>query len=205
ASSPDRLLAGDEPTSNRRLVVVSGPSGAGKSTVVAELARRWPFHFSVSATTRSSRPGEVDGVHYRFMDEPAFRQMVASGELVEWAEYSGRLYGTPRAPLEERLRAGDDVLLDIELQGARQIRDAYPEALLVFIAPPSVEELARRLRARGDTADAEPRLAIGRRQMEEAKGLFDYFIVNDRVDRAVEEIVDILSGTVIPPDRTRDQ
>ena len=123
------------------MIVVSGPSGVGKSSVVEGLAERLGFHFSVSMTTRGRRPGERDGVDYHFVDRERFEAAVAAGDLAEWARYSGHLYGTPRAEIGPHLDAGEDVLLDIELIGARQVRRAYPEALMVFILPPSLEVL----------------------------------------------------------------
>jgi len=153
-SSPDRAAFG-------RLIVVSGPSGAGKSTIVNALADRHPFFFSISATTRTARPGETDGVEYHFVDRDEFVRMRDTGRLLEWAEYSGNLYGTPRAPVLERIAAGDDVLLDIEVMGAVQVKASFPEALTVFLTPPTLEELERRLRSRGDTSPED----IGRRRM----------------------------------------
>lgn len=172
--------------------MISGPSGAGKSTVVKALRARHSFRFSVSVTTRHARPNEVDGVHYHFIDRTRFETMVRRRELLEWARYAGRLYGTPRQPVMEWLAAGDDVLLDIEIQGARQVRSAMAEALLIFVVPPSLEELERRLRARRDTPDVEARLEIARREIEEAPALFDHIVVNDEVDAAVAEILDLL-------------
>jgi len=122
-------------------VVISGPSGAGKSTVVKGLRARHSFRFSVSVTTRRPRPNEADGVHYHFVDRHRFEAMVRRDELLEWARYADRLYGTPRGPVMEWLAAGDDVLLDIEIQGARAVRALYPNAVLVFIVPPSADEI----------------------------------------------------------------
>lgn len=191
-----RASSANSPEQRRgRLVVVSGPSGVGKSTVVERLATRVPIDFAVSATTRAPRPGEVDGIHYHFVTEEAFRKMLDAGEFLEWAEYGGHLYGTPVDQVRRRLDEGADVLLDIEVHGSRQVKKAHPEAVMIFIAPPSLAELERRLRGRGDT-DAEAvvrRLAIGRHQMEEAPGVFDHTVINDDVDRAVSEIAEILA------------
>ena len=176
--------------------MVSGPSGVGKSTVVHSLADQHPFFFSISATTRAARPGETDGVDYYFVDEAGFRRMQDEGELLEWAEYSGHLYGTPRGPVLERIAGGEDVLLDIEVKGAIQVKEAFPDALMVFLTPPSLEELERRLRSRGDTSDRdiERRLAIARWQLEVAEQQFDHIVINASVAGAVERIVRILEG-----------
>jgi guanylate kinase len=186
--------------------VVSGPSGTGKSTVVAALAARLPFRFSVSMTTRAPRPGERDGVDYHFTGPEGFTAAVEAGELIEWAEYAGHRYGTPRSEVEGHLEQGADVLLDIEILGARQVRAAYPEAVMVYIEPPDPATLERRLRARGDTSDEEVarRLEVAAWQMEEARGLFDHFVVNDDLARAVDEVASILappSGTPSPEPR----
>ncbi len=148
----------------------------------------------MSATTRHPRPGEVHGEDYFFIDDVEFQRRIDAGELLEWAEYNGRRYGTPRAAVERQLDGGHDVVLDIEVQGARQVREADPDALLVFVAPPSLTVLEERLRRRGDTSDAdvERRLEIARRELAVAKELFDHVIVNDGVDRAVAELAGIL-------------
>lgn len=175
--------------------MVSGPSGVGKTSVVAGLAGRMPFHFSVSMTTRPARPGEADGLAYHFVDRERFLAARDAGELIEWAEYSGHLYGTPRAPVERARAAGEDVLLDIELLGAEQVKAAFPEAVMVFVEPPSLEVLEARLRGRGDTGEEQisRRLQAARWQMERARGLFDHFVVNDRLERAITEVAGILT------------
>lgn len=173
---------------------MSGPSGVGKSSVVEGLFDRRPFHFSVSATTRPRRIGERDGVDYHFVDRARFEAMIADGALLEWAEYNGQLYGTPRGPVFDQLESGHDVLLDIENDGARQVKQAYPEALLVFLLPPSMGELERRLRDRGDTTgqDATQRLALAQSQIAEALRDYDHLVVNDDLRAAIDEVVSIL-------------
>ena len=195
-NSPNRAARG-------RLIVISGPSGVGKSTVVGALADRHRFFFSISATTRTARPGETNGVEYYFVDSDEFERMRDRGDLLEWAEYSGNLYGTPRAPVLERLASGDDVLLDIEVKGAMQVKESYPGAITLFLTPPTEEELERRLRNRGDTAleDIERRLSIARWQLSEARQRFDHVVVNDSVEAAVERILRILSAPSTKADR----
>lgn len=173
-----------------RLVVISGPSGAGKSTIVAELRRRRPFFLSVSVTTRGRRPGELDGEHYHFVEREAFEAMVEAGALLEWAEYSGSLYGTPRDPVLTALADGLDVVLEIELQGAMRVRAAHPDALLVFVRPPRITDLETRLRARGDTPDdaIRRRLAIAEEEMSASALVFDTIVVNAEVGRTADEI-----------------
>jgi guanylate kinase len=179
-----------------RLLVVSGPSGSGKSSIVNELLERLDLDFSVSVTTRLPRPGERHGVHYTFISRKDFEAMSEDGELLEWAEYNNRFYGTPSAPVIAANAAGRDVLLEIEIQGARQIREKRPDAIMFFIAPPSLDELETRLIRRGDTsaADIEDRLEVAETEMAEAPGLFDHIIVNDRLDRAVSEIEALITG-----------
>lgn len=157
-----------------------------------------PFHFSVSMTTRPPRPGEVDGKHYRFVDREEFALARDAGELVEWAEYGGNLYGTPVSEVLAPRERGEDVLLDIEMVGARNVKTAFPEAVMIFIAPPSLADLERRLRRRGDTSeeDIARRLGVARDQMDEAKGLFDHIVVNDDLDTAVGRVAGILG--VVP-------
>jgi guanylate kinase len=184
-----------------RLTVLSGPSGVGKGSVVAEIRRKHPqVWLSVSATTRAPRPGEVEGVQYHFVDRAEFERLVAAGEMLEWAEYAGNLYGTPRAPVVERLAAGTYALLEIELQGARQVRAAMPEAQLVFLAPPSREELARRLVGRGTEDESAIAARLDAAEVEMAAACeFDVVVVNDTVEHAAEELVRLLGSPHSPP------
>lgn len=181
----------DEPRKGR-LIVVSGPSGAGKGTVIANL--RGDFHLSVSVTTRRPRESEVHGENYFFVTDEEFQQMIATGDLLEWATYSGDLYGTPRKAATAAMAAGRDVIAEIEVQGATQIRGAYPDAILVFISPPSLEVLEQRLVGRGDTAedDITRRMEIAETEMERAPDLFDHIVVNDDLVRASAELSSIL-------------
>ncbi len=174
-----------------RLTVLSGPSGVGKGTVVAAVRRRHPeVWVSVSVTTRKPRPGEVDGVEYHFVDGDVFAHLAKAGDLLEHANFAGNSYGTPRAPLIERLAAGTPCLLEIELQGARQVRASQPDARFVFLVAPSWDELVRRLVGRDTEAPAvvERRLARARVELE-AEAEFDEVVVNDTVDATADRLV----------------
>ncbi|WIX78119.1 guanylate kinase [Amycolatopsis carbonis] len=187
-------VAGD--TSRHRLTVVSGPSGVGKSSVVGELRKLEPdIYFSVSVTTRKPRPGEVDGSHYHFVERAEFDRMVADGRLLEWAEFAGNCYGTPREPVERALAAGRPAVLEIELQGARQVRAAMPEARLVMLMPPSWDELVGRLTGRGTESEAavQARLAEAERELA-AAGEFDVRLVNADVGTAAARLLDLITG-----------
>ncbi|KZF12637.1 guanylate kinase [Rhodococcus sp. EPR-134] len=181
-----------------RLVVLAGPSAVGKSSVVRELRTRLPeLVFSVSATARDPRPGEVDGKDYRFTSREEFQRMIDSGELLEWAEIHGGLQrsGTPAAPVEEALEAGKPVLVEVDLAGARAVRKAMPEALLVFMAPPSWDVLVQRLTGRGtETEDVVARRLETARVELAAQDEFDTVIVNEDVSRACDELVSLLVG-----------
>jgi len=191
-----------------RVTVVSGPTAVGKGTVVGHLLEKHPeVWLSISATTRAPRPGEVDGQHYHFVSNAEFDRLLNSDGLLEWALVHGTdRYGTPRAPVEAALAAGHCVLLEIELQGARQVRRTMPDAQFVFIAPPSWDELVRRLEYRGtETASQRERRLLTARAEMAAKAEFDHILVNDDVDRAVAELISLLG--LCPPAQVqaRDQ
>ena len=173
-----------------RLTVLTGPSGVGKGTLVNRLRERHPsLWLSVSATTRAPREGERDGEHYFFQTRDRFDALVAEGGLLEWAEFAGNCYGTPRQPVEAQLAGGSPVLLEIELEGARQVRGSFPQAFQIFLAPPSFDELEQRIRGRGtDSEEAiQKRLARARQELE-AQGEFDAVVVNDDLDLALAEL-----------------
>jgi len=184
-------------SSANRLVVLAGPTAVGKGTVAAYIRRTFPdVWVSVSMTTRKPRPREIDGIHYHFVDDERFDAMRAAGEFLEWAVVHGRAkYGTPRAPVVEALAAGRKALLEIDLQGARQVRRQMPEALFAFLAPPSWEELVRRLVGRGTEPEQERevRLSTAREELAAQKE-FDVTIVNDNVQRASKELVSLMSA-----------
>ena len=179
-----------------QLIVLSGPSGVGKSTVIAELfAQRSNIYFSVSYTTRQPRVGEQDGVNYNFVSREEFERMIADDELLEYAEYVDNYYGTSMKLIQEKLDAGIDVLLDIEVQGAAKVRARCPDALFIFIIPPSFEELSRRLHRRNTDSEEviAGRLAKARQEFREIPK-YDYLVINDKVATAVHEIEAILTA-----------
>lgn len=181
------------------VVVLTGPSGVGKGTLLRSLFQNHPeMHFSVSATTRGPRPGEVDGRHYYFVDRDEFQRMIDQQELLEWAEFADNFYGTPRQPVIEQLEEGKVVVLEIEVEGARQVRKTFPEALQIFILPPSVEELENRIRRRAQDAEAAIERRLKKAQIEiDAAHEFDLQIVNDDLERTIEQIEVVLFPSVM--------
>ncbi|MBQ8835132.1 MAG: guanylate kinase [Oscillospiraceae bacterium] len=180
--------------SKGKIVVISGASGVGKGTVLGLMMKKRPdLAFSVSATTRPPRPNEVDGVHYYFITKERFEEMIAKGDFLEYDAHAKHYYGTPRAQAEEKMERGH-VLLDIEPKGAKQVKDAVPDATLVFIMPPSMEELERRLRSRGDTPEDQIRIRMERAVWEmEQRGWYDHVVVNDDAERCADEILNIIA------------
>ncbi|MEV5510263.1 guanylate kinase [Streptomyces orinoci] len=182
------------PARRPRLTVLSGPSGVGKSTVVAHMRKAHPeVWLSVSCTTRKPRPGEQEGVQYFFVGDEEFDKLIANGELLEWAEFAGNRYGTPRQAVLDRLEAGEPVLLEIDLQGARQVRETMPDAQLVFLAPPGWDELVRRLTGRGTESPEviERRLATAKVELA-AESEFDVTLVNTSVEDVARELLALL-------------
>ena len=177
------------------LVIISGPAGSGKGTIVSRLRELAPFDFSVSATTRSPRPGEQHGVHYYFVDKADFEQKIAQGEMLEYAQYVGNYYGTPKKPVDEALAAGKNIILDIEVKGALQIKEKMPEAIMIYVRPPDYETLLARIRGRGTETEE-----VIQKRMNEAKNeiktfpKYDYVVINRNggVDEAAQNVLSIL-------------
>lgn len=187
-----------------RLLVVSGPSGTGKSTVCRELLKRVPdATWSVSATTRAPRGQEAEGCDYYFVSRQRFEEMIRAGQLLEWAEYVGNLYGTPREPVEKALAAGKVVVMEIDVQGGRQIAERMPDAIRVFLLPPSDEELGRRLAGRKtETSEQQQkRLAVARQEIEQARqwSCYQYFLVNETVEQTVQDVIRIIEAERMKP------
>ena len=180
--------------SKGKLVVISGASGVGKGTVLGiMMQKRGDLQFSVSATTRPPRPNETHGVHYYFVTRERFEEMIAAGDMLEYSAHNANYYGTPRAQAEEKMETGS-VLLDIEPNGARQVKNAAPDAVLVFIMPPSMEELERRLRGRGDTPEDQIAMRLERAVWEmEQRHWYDHVVVNDDAERCAQEILKIIA------------
>ena len=173
-----------------RLIVLTGPSGVGKGTLLRALLKRHPeLYLSVSATTRQPRPGEIDGKHYYFVTRDKFEQMVTAGELLEWAEYASNYYGTPSLPVERQIQLGQSVILEIEVVGARKIHKTFPTALRIFILPPSLVELEKRIRRRGQDSEEAITRRLSRAKAEiDAADEFDLQIVNDDLETALLSI-----------------
>jgi len=180
--------------SKGKLVVISGASGVGKGTVLGIMMnKRKDLKFSVSATTRPPRPSEVNGMHYYFVTKEQFEEMIAAGQMLEYSVHNANYYGTPRTQAEEKMRSGS-VLLDIEPNGAGQVKKAAPDAILVFIMPPSMEELERRLRGRGDTPEDQIKMRLERAVWEmEQRHWYDHVVVNDSAERCADEILKIIA------------
>ena len=181
--------------------IISGPSGVGKSTVLSALLERRPnVYFSVSATTRDPRPGELDGIHYHFMDVDSFRKWIAMDQFLEYAKYVGNFYGTPKRFVDEAMEQGKDVILDIEVQGAIQVTSKRPETVRIFIAPPSWAELERRLTERGtDSKDKIQKRSLRAKVEFQTAHTYDYFVINDTVENAVEELNAIMTAEHCKP------
>ncbi|MGZ5349487.1 MAG: guanylate kinase [Actinomycetota bacterium] len=180
------------------MIVIAGPSGVGKGSVVKALRARDPdgLWLSVSATTRPPRSGEVPGLDYVFVDDAEFSRMVEAGELLEWAEVFGNRYGTPRAYVDAELDAGHDVILEIDVQGAQQVRDQAPDALLILLEPPTLEELASRLRGRGTESEERIATRLEKADWELAqRGSFDHVVVNDDLEHASSQVAAIIEGS----------
>ncbi len=177
------------------LAVISGFSGAGKGTIMRELVKRYPYYLSVSATTRPPREGEVDGKDYFFHTREEFQKMIQDGELIEWAEYVGNFYGTPKKAVEQQLEEGKDVLLEIEMQGGLLVKEQFPDALLVFVTPPSADELKSRLTGRATESPEEITRRLARAVEEVAfMKSYDYIVVNDDLEEAIAQLHQIISN-----------
>ena len=181
--------------------IISGPSGVGKSTVLSALLERRPnVYFSVSATTRDPRPGELDGIHYHSMDVDSFRKWIAMDQFLEYAEYVGNFYGTPKRFVDEAMEQGKDVILDIEVQGAIQVTSKRPDTVRIFIAPPSWAELERRLTERGTDSKDKIQKRLLRAKVEfQTAHTYDYFVINDTVENAVKELDAIMTAEHCKP------
>ena len=177
------------------LTVISGFSGAGKGTIMKELIHKYPYFLSISATTRKPREGEVDGREYFFHTREEFENMIADNELIEWAEYVGNYYGTPKKAVEQQLADGKDVILEIEMQGGLLVKKQFPDALLIFVTPPSAEELKNRLYGRGTEEEEEIRKRLYHaEEVASYMSYYNYLVINDQLDDAVTQIHTIISN-----------
>ncbi len=177
-----------------QLIVITGPSGVGKGTIVRSLLQSHPnLYLSISATTRQPRPGEIEGLDYYFLSRTEFESAIACGEFIEWAEYAGNYYGTPQTKVEEQISLGNSILLEIEVVGARKIAAIFPDALRIFILPPSIEVLEQRIRARGKNSEESisRRIAIAKTEID-ASDEFDVTIINDDLEQAISEVETII-------------
>ena len=177
------------------VLIISGPSGAGKGTVVEALLKKMDFALSISATSREPRKNDIDGVNYFFYNKEDFEKMIAADEFLEYAEFCGNYYGTPRSYVDKSIKEGKDVLLEIEIQGSLQVKKKIPEAILVFLTPPSLEVLEQRLRGRNTETEEKIQLRLAKAE-EELKmlDLYDYVVVNDTVEKSVEDIIEIVNA-----------
>ncbi len=189
------------------LFIISGPAGSGKGTIVSRVRELAPFEFSVSATTRGPRPGEIDGVHYHFMTKEEFEAKIASGDMLEHAKYVDNYYGTPKKPVEDTLDAGNNIILDIEVQGALQVKEKMPEAVMIFVIPPDYETLISRLRGRGTETEEVIAKRMTRAREELATfARYDYVVINetDGVEKAAKSVLDIMKAEILRTSRNLD-
>ena len=190
-----------------RLIVISGPSGTGKGSIIKKVMEQWPAaEFSISMTTRGMREGEEDGVHYYFTTHEEFEETIRQGGFLEWADVFGNYYGTPKAPVDRRLAEGADIILDIDIQGGMNVRKAMPDAVLIFILPPTMKELRRRLENRGTDAQdvIEKRLAKALTEIGTARE-YDYVVVNDDLDVAASDVLSIIKASHLEVDETIEE
>ncbi len=189
------------------LFIISGPAGSGKGTIVSRVRELAPFDFSVSATTRGPRPGEIDGVHYYFMTKADFEAKIEAGEMLEHAEYVGNYYGTPKKAVDDALAAGKNIILDIEVQGALQVKEKMPEAIMIFVIPPDYETLVNRIRGRGTETEEviQKRMTQARRELQSFHR-YDYVVINETggVEKAAESVLDIMRSETLRTSRNLD-